>query len=54
MKSDEISVITWEMLRAAAEEDPVMVKLMEIVLRGFPQSCYELDESMKPFHKSQA
>ena len=39
------------MLRTAAEEDPVMVKLMEIVLRGFPQSCYELDESMKPFHK---
>ena len=51
MNSDEVSVITWGRLREAAEEDPIMVKLMEVVMRGFPKSCYELEEDMKQFHK---
>ena len=33
MKSDEVSVITWDSLCDAAQEDPVMVKLMEVMLR---------------------
>jgi hypothetical protein len=28
-----------------------MVKLMEVVLRGFPQSSYDLDEDLRPYHK---
>ena len=51
MNDDVISVITWEKLREVAEEDSVMVKLLEIVLRGFPQSCYDLDETIRQFHK---
>ena len=38
MNNDEISVVTWDKLRSAAEEDPAMVKLMEVVMRGFPQN----------------
>ena len=51
MNDDEISVITWDKLREVAEEDSVMVKLLEIVMRGFPQSCYDLDETVRQFHK---
>ena len=28
-----------------------MVKLMEVVMRGFPQNSYEVDSDVKPFHK---
>merc|ERR1712055_1204888 len=51
MNNDEISVVTWDKLRSAAEEDSTMVKLMEVVTRGFPQNSYELDDAVKPFHK---
>jgi len=51
MNGDQISVITWDKLREVAEEDSVMVKLMEIVMRGFPQSCYDMDETVRQFHK---
>ena len=51
MNNCEISVITWDKLRMTAEEDFTMVKLMEVVMRGFPQSNYELDDAVKPFHK---
>jgi hypothetical protein len=49
--SEEISVITWERLYEVANDDPVMVKLMEVVLRGFPQSSYDVDEELKQYHK---
>ena len=32
-------------------EQDTMVKLMEVVTRGFPQSNYELDDAVIPFHK---
>ena len=38
LSSEEISVITWERLYEVANEDRLMVKLKEVVLRGFPQS----------------
>ena len=28
-----------------------MTKLMEVVLRGFPQSSYDLNEDLRPYHK---
>ena len=49
MRTDEISVITWDRLYEAAQEEPLMVKLMEVVLRGFPQSSY--DEELRPYQK---
>ena len=51
LSSEEISVITWERLYEVANEDPVLVKLMEVVLRGFPQSSYDVDEELKQYHK---
>jgi hypothetical protein len=49
--SEEISVITWERLYEAANEDRVLVKLKDVVLRGFPQSSYDVDEELKQYHK---
>ena len=51
MRTDEIKVITWDRLYEAAQEEPLMVKLMEVVLRGFPQSSYDIDEDLRPYHK---
>jgi hypothetical protein len=51
LSSEEISVITWERLYKVANEDRVLVKLKEVVLRGFPQSSYDVDEELKQFHK---
>ena len=28
-----------------------MVKLMEVVLRDFPQISYDIDEELRPYHK---
>jgi hypothetical protein len=38
-------------LYKVANEDRVLVKLKEVVLRGFPQSSYDIDEELKQFHK---
>jgi hypothetical protein len=51
LSSEEISVITWERLYEVANEDRVLVKLKEVVLRGFPQSSYDVDEELRHFHK---
>ena len=51
LSSEEISVITWERLYEVANEDPVLVMLMEVVLRGFPQSSDDVDEELKQYHK---
>ena len=51
MRTDEIEVIMWNRLYEAAQEEPLMVKLIEVVLRGFQQSSYDLDEDLRPYHK---
>ena len=51
LSSEEISVNTWERLYEVANEEKVLVKLKEVVLRGFPQSSYDVDEELKQFHK---
>jgi hypothetical protein len=51
LSSEEISVIMWERLYEVANEDRVLVKLKEVVLRGFPQSSYDVDEELKQFRK---
>jgi hypothetical protein len=38
-------------LYEVANEDWVLVKLKEVVLRGFPQSSYIVDEELKQYHK---
>ena len=51
IRTDEIKVITWDRLYEAAQEEPLIVKLMEVVLRGFPHSIYDLDEDLRSYHK---
>jgi hypothetical protein len=49
--SEEISVITWERLYEVANEVREQVKLKEVVLRGFTQSSYDVDEEIRHYHK---
>ena len=51
MRGETVKVITWERLYKAFQEDPVLLKLMEVVLRGFPQSGHDVDEDLKQYHK---
>ena len=51
MDKNNISVVTWDKLKEVAEEDTVMVKLMDVVMRVFPQSSYDLDKTIKQLHK---
>ena len=50
-RTDEISAIAWDRLYEAAQEEPLMVKLMEVVLREVPQSSYDVDEELKYRHE---
>jgi hypothetical protein len=49
-RQPQISVITWERLYEVANEEPVLVKMMDVVLRGFPQSSYNVEEGLKQYH----
>ena len=49
MSVDTVKVITWEKLYKAVQEDPVLAKLMEVVLRGFPQSSHDVEENIKQY-----
>ena len=51
MSGDTVKVITWEKLYKAVHEDQVLVKLMEVVLQGFPQSSHDVDEDLKQYHR---
>ena len=51
LDAEPISVLTWERLCEAADKDAVLVKLMEVVLKGFPESNYDDDEETKEFNK---
>ena len=51
MRGDTVKVITWERFYELVQEDPVLVKLMEVVLRGFPQSSHDVDEDLRQYHK---
>jgi hypothetical protein len=51
MKSDNIKVITSDNLYEATQEDTVIVLLVEMVYRGFPQCSYDVDEDLKPYYQ---
>ena len=38
-------------LYKAANEDQVLGKLMEVLLRGFQQSSHDVDEDLKQYHR---
>ena len=51
MRGDTPKVVTWERLYEAVQEDKVLVKLIEVVLRVFPQSSHDVDEDLKQYHR---
>ena len=46
-----LSVIRWEILKTHTSEDAVLVKVMEQVGKGFPDSSYQVHPSVQPYHK---
>ena len=46
-----MKVITWKKLYGAVQEDPVLVNMIEVVLRGIPQSSHDVDEYLKQYHR---
>ena len=51
MRGDKVNVITSEKLYDVVQVDQVLVKLMEVVLRGFQQSSHDVDEDLKQYHR---
>jgi hypothetical protein len=51
MRTEKIKVMTWDRFYEAVQEEPLMVKLMEVVLQGFPQSSFDIYEDLMPYHK---
>ena len=51
MRINKINVITRDSLYEATQEEPLMFKLFEVVLRGFSQSSYNLEEDLRPYHR---
>ena len=51
LTSEKLEVISWDRVLEATVQDPVLVKLTEMIYRGFPQNTYELSDDLKPFFK---
>lgn len=51
LSSEKVQVISWNRVLEATMQDPVLVKLSEMIYREFPQNTYELGEDLKPFFK---
>ena len=42
-------MLTWEKVVDATQQDPDLVKLIEIVDRGFPETSYEMPKELREF-----
>ena len=45
------AIITWKMLVSSTQEDPVLVKLTEQIGQGFPDSQFDVDPTIRSFHR---
>ena len=48
---DGAELISWSRVFKATQEDPVLVRVIELVERGMPDSSYELDKDLRIFHQ---
>ena len=49
--AQQLSVITWDKIHNETQEDRVLVKLIEQVEQGFPESQHKMSEELKEYHK---
>ena len=49
--AQQLSVITWDKVHKETQEDRVLVKLIEQVEQGFPESQHKMSEELKEYHK---
>merc|ERR1712106_1271177 len=48
---DKLEVITWTRLAKATQEDNTMVRLMEAIHRGFPDSKHDVPQYLQEYHR---
>ena len=48
---DKLEVITWTRLVKATQEDDTMVRLMEAIQRGFPDSKHDVQQDLQEYHR---
>ena len=51
MQTDRVNVITWDILYEETQRDPVMIKLVDMIIRGFPASSYDMPLELRQFFK---
>ena len=44
-------VISWGRVFKATQEDPILVRVIEEVERGMPDTSYELEKDLRPYHQ---
>ena len=49
--TEGLEVISWSRVYKATQEDKMLVKLIEEIKRGVPESRYDLEKELRQFHK---
>ena len=44
-------MMSWDIIQKATQKDGTMLKLMEHIMRGMPDSDLELDKSLREYHR---
>ena len=47
----EDTMMSWDQVHRATQEDGVMVRLMDHIQRGMPDSGLELDKDLRDYHR---
>jgi hypothetical protein len=47
----EVNMMSWDVIHRATQEDRTMLKLMDHIQRGMPDSGLELDKSLREHHR---
>ena len=48
----DLEALTWEKVMDWTHCDPNMVKLIEVIQNGFPDTCYELPKDIREYFQS--
>ena len=47
---EEVNMMSWDVIHRATQEDGTMLKLMDHIRRGMPDSGLEVDKSLREYH----
>jgi hypothetical protein len=49
--TEGLEVISWNKVYKATQEDKLLVRLIEEVERGIPESSYDLEQELRQYHQ---